>query len=308
MSSTVQRLTERSLIRPPSWLPSNVHYETLMGSQAYGVSNDESDFDIYGFCIPPKTLVFPHLAGEIPGFGRQLERFENFQQHHVHDPDALGGRGRSYDLTIFSIVKYFALAMENNPNMVDGLFAPQSCVLHQTRVGGMVRASRRLFLHKGAFHKFKGYAYSQLHKMRGERLGSRPDGKRKDTIEQYGFDVKFAYHVVRLIDEVEQILESGNLELGRNCEQLKAIRAGEWTEGQVREYFSQKERDLEALYARSELRHGPDEAAIKALLIACLEEHYQSLEGALVQPDAAVAALREIGAVVERHRGLTAAS
>ncbi len=306
MSSTVQRLTERALIRPPGWLPSNVHYETVMGSQAYGVSSDESDFDIYGFCIPPKTLVFPHLAGEIPGFGRQRERFENFQAHHVHDADALAGRGRSYDLTIFSIVKFFALAMENNPNMVDGLFTPQSCVLHQTRVGGMVRASRKLFLHKGAFHKFKGYAYSQLHKMRGERLRSRPEGKRREMVEQFGFDVKFAYHVVRLIDEVEQILETGDLTLGRNREQLKAIRAGEWTEEQVREYFSQKERDLEALYARSELRHGPDEPAIRALLVSCLEEHYQTLEDALVQPDAAVQALREMAAVLERNRGLLA--
>lgn len=306
MSSTIQRLTERGLIRPPSWLPSNVHYEVVMGSQAYGVSNNESDFDVYGFCIPPKNLVFPHLAGEIPGFGRQVQRFENYQQHHVHDADALAGRGRNYDLTVFSIVKYFALAMENNPNMVDGLFVPQSCVLHQTRVGGMVRANRRLFLHKGAFHKFKGYAYSQLHKMRGERLRSRPEGKRKDSIEEFGFDVKFAYHVVRLIDEVEQILEGGDLELGRNREQLKAIRAGEWTEDQIRMYFSAKERDLEALYARSELRHGPDEPAIKALLISCLEEHYQTLEGAIVQPDAAVAALREIAAVMERHRAVLA--
>ncbi len=306
MSSTVKHLTERSLIRPPSWLPFNVHYEVVMGSQAYGVSNDESDFDVYGFCIPPKTLVFPHLAGEVPGFGRQIQRFEQFQQHHVHDADALGGRGRSFDLSIFSIVKFFALAMENNPNMVDALFVPQACVLHQTRVGQMVREQRRIFLHKGAWHKFKGYAYSQFHKMRGERLRNRPEGKRKEMAEQFGFDVKFAYHVVRLIDECEQVLEFGDLELGRNRGQLKAIRAGEWTEDQVREYFTAKEAQLEALYHRSTLRDRPDEAAIKALLIACLEEHYQTLDGAVVQPDAAVVALREVAAVLERHRAVLA--
>ena len=71
-SSIVRHLAERDLIHPPRWLSPNICYETVMGSQAYGVSTDSSDFDVYGFCVPPKSLVFPHLAGEIPGFGRQV--------------------------------------------------------------------------------------------------------------------------------------------------------------------------------------------------------------------------------------------
>src|SRR6476659_713143 len=101
--STLQRLADRRLVKPPRWLPGNVQYETIMGSVAYGVSSDTSDEDVYGFCLPPKDQVFPHLAGEIPGFGRQIERFEQFQEHHIMDADALGGAGRKYDLTIYSI-------------------------------------------------------------------------------------------------------------------------------------------------------------------------------------------------------------
>ena len=67
--STVQRLADRGLARPPRWLPANVQYETVMGSVAYGVSSDSSDTDVYGWAIPPKVDVFPHLRGEIPGFG-----------------------------------------------------------------------------------------------------------------------------------------------------------------------------------------------------------------------------------------------
>ena len=66
-------------LHPPSWLPNNLCFETVMGSAAYGVSSDESDVDVYGICLPPKELVFPHLAGEIPGFGTQLKRFEQWQ-------------------------------------------------------------------------------------------------------------------------------------------------------------------------------------------------------------------------------------
>ena len=48
----------------------------------------------------------------------------------------------------------------------------------------------------------------------------------------------------------------------------------------------------------------PDEGLLKALLLNCLEEHYGSLEGCLVQPDRAVAALRAIQGELDRVRDL----
>ena len=45
MASVIQQLTKRQLIKPPKFLPSNVHYEVLTGSVAYGVSSDTSDMD-----------------------------------------------------------------------------------------------------------------------------------------------------------------------------------------------------------------------------------------------------------------------
>ncbi len=153
--STLQKLTDHGLVKPPRWLPANVQYETIMGSMAYGVSTDDSDFDVYGWAIPPKDDLFPHLRGEILGFGKQHKRFDQFQEHHIRDADALSGRGRTYDVTVFGIVKLFSLAMDNNPNVIDSLFTPADCVLHSTRVGTLVRENRRLFLHRGAWPKFK---------------------------------------------------------------------------------------------------------------------------------------------------------
>jgi uncharacterized protein len=161
MSSRVQLAKQKGLIAPPKWLPQNVHYEVLSGSVAYGVSSDTSDMDIIGFCIPPKEEVFPHLRGEIPGFGRQIQRFEQYQEHHIIDNEAR----QEYDFSIYSIVKFFHLCMENNPNMVDSLFVPQRCVLFASKIGQMARDRRKIFLHKGSYHKFRGYAYSQLHKI-----------------------------------------------------------------------------------------------------------------------------------------------
>jgi predicted nucleotidyltransferase len=298
--STIQRLTDRHLLRPPRWLPGNVQYETIMGSVAYGVSSDASDVDVYGWAIPPKDDVFPHLRGEIPGFGTPRKRFEVFQEHHVQDADALGGRGRVYDVTIFGIVRFFDLAMQNNPNVLDSLFTPINCVLHSTRVGDLVRENRRIFLHKGAWAKFKGYAYSQLHKIATKR----PEGKRARVVAEHGYDVKFAYHVVRLIGEVEQILTEGDVDLQRDNERLKAIRRGEWTEDRLRSWFDAKEKDLERAWAESKLPAQPDEAKIKDLLMRCLEEHYGRLDACVVDPDRAVAALRAVQADLDRVRDL----
>jgi uncharacterized protein len=298
--STLQRLTDRGLIKPPRWLPGNVQYETIMGSVAYAVSSDTSDLDVYGWVIPQKEDIFPHLRGEIVGFGSRAKPFGQFQVHHVEDRDALAGHGRTYDLTIFGIVKFFQLAMENNPNIIDSLFTPTTCVLHCTKVGNLVREKRRLFLHKGAWPKFKGYAYSQLHKM----MIKTATGKRAELVEKHGFDTKFGYHVVRLVTEVEMILMEGDIDLQRNNEQLKAIRRGEWTEEHLRTWFANKESHLERLYAESTLRAKPDEEQIKVLLMECLEEHYGSLEGCVVNPDRLVVALRNIQAELDRVREL----
>jgi len=292
MASTVYKLQERELIKPPKFLADNIHYETIMGSVSYGVSTDTSDMDICGFAIPPKEMIFPHLAGEIFGFGKQKARFEQYQQHHIKDPTC----DRTYDVSIYNIVKYFQLVMENNPNMLDSLFTAQDCVLHITKIGQMVREKRHIFLHKGCWHKFKGYAYSQLHKMSSmERTG-----KRKEVVEVLGFDPKFAYHTVRLLSEVEQILEEGDLDLRRNREQLKAIRRGEMPEADIRKWAADKELALEKLYAESPLPWGPDERKIQDLLEACLEEHYGNLEGCVYHQDEALRVIKHVQELVAK--------
>ena len=293
----IDRLEKQGAIHPPPWMASNTCYLTIMGSVAYGVSSDTSDMDLYGFCVPPKDMVFPHLTGEILDFGRHKKRFAQWQEHHIDDPS---NPKKQYDFQVFSIVKYFALCMDNNPNMIDSLFTPRECVLHSTQIAETVRENRKSFLHKGAWHRFKGYAYSQLHKMNSKD----PKGKRAQLREQFGYDVKFAYHVVRLLDECEQILVHGDIDLQRNKEQMKAIRRGEVTEDDVRKWAAEKETQLEQLYVDSKLPEYPDEAKIKAILEQCLERHYGSLEGCVFNPDRAVDALKEIAQVLERNREL----
>jgi len=293
-SSIVKTLHDAGVLTKqlPRFIPTNMHYEVIIGSVAYGVSGDASDTDIVGFCIPPKEEIFPHLRGEIPGFGRQKQRFNNWQEHHIKH------EGKEYDITVYSIVRFVSLCMEMNPNMVDCLFVPDNCVLHATQVGQMVREKRHLFLSKICWHKFKGYAYSQLKKMKNKN--PEKGSKRAGVVEKFGFDVKFALHVVRLIGEVQQILTLHDLDLQQDRERLKAIRRGEWTQEQVEEFFTRQEKELETAYNESTLPWSPNEDKIKQLLLDCLESHYGSLDKAIVVEGKELQALQEIRGICDR--------
>jgi predicted nucleotidyltransferase len=276
MASTIEILSAKGLIKPPSDVKSNTYYETVVGSVAYGVADSLSDYDVNGFYIPCADLLFPHLGGHLMGFDEDPRCPKAYQQHHVFDEDAGEcGKGREYDLNIYTITQYFRLCMDNNPNMVDTLYTPRECVLHSTAVSEMVRENRDLFLHKQCWPKYKGYAYQQLKKMKDKKpeVGS----KRWKIREMYGYDVKFAYHLVRLLYEVEMIMNEHMIDIQRHRHHLKAIRRGEIKENDIMAWAASKEKTLELAYANSTLRMEPEREKIKSLLITCLEHHYGSM-------------------------------
>ncbi len=297
----LRELEDKKLISPPSWLHTNTQYLCVMGSIVYGVAEDTSDYDVIGYCVPPKSDIFPY-SDKIYLFDKPDSVFEQYQEDHIKDPAALGGKGRMYDLTIYSIVKYFYLCFDSNPNMVDSLFAPQSCILHSTKVSELVRDNRKLFLSKKLWPKFKGYFYSQLHKAKGKN--PEEGSKRKALRDKYGYDVKYMYNVVRALSECEQIFREGDLDLqekGRR-EHMKAIRRGEVPEADIIQWASDKEKQLEELYHTSNLPDEPDRKVIRSLLLNCLEHHYGSLDKYLQSPDWSILALKEIGNVLEKYQ------
>lgn len=267
--SYIREVKNKQLCQMPSFVHGGLQYEVIMGSFAYGVNSDTSDIDVYGFCVPAKSVIFPHTNGKfIFGYDKTVPgNFEQFQKHHVIDKD----KKKEYDFSIYNITKYFRLCADGNPNMIDSLFVPHRCVTHSTAIGNMVREKRHLFLSKKCWHTFKGYAYSQMHKMKIKN----PTGKRKEMVDKWGYDLKFAYHVVRLLNEIEMILLEGDLDLERNREQLKAIRKGRWTQNEIEEYFTDKEKYLEELNVKSDIPHKARYDEIRELLFDCLATHFE---------------------------------
>lgn len=124
--------------------------------------------------------------------------------------------------------------------------------------------------------------------------------REKDTLEN-NYSTKFGYHLVRLMLEGEQILMEHDLDIERNAEILKSIRRGDWTEEKLRGWFGEKEKHLEELYTKSDLRNVPDEEAIKELLMDCLEHHYGSLDSAVKREVPVEKMISELKAVIEKY-------
>lgn len=292
MSSYTQKFSNKKLIDPPKFVPNSMIYETITGSHAYGTNRPDSDFDLRGICVPPKEEVFPHLKGEIIGFGRQKQRFGQFISDKIYEKD------QEYEVTVFNVVKFFNLFMENNPNIVDIMFTPMNCITHINKAGHIIRENRKEFLHKGCYQEFQGYALSQLKKMNTNKENT--SGHRRELREKFGFDVKFAVNIVRLSLECQQILETGDLDLQANKEKLKSILRGDMNKTDIENWFAEKEKYLEKLYETSKIPNNPNQEKIQQLLYNCLEEHFGTLDKAIVIPEKNTEILRQIKELCEK--------
>ena len=145
-------------------------YLTTHGSRAYGLNTPESDWDVKGVCIPPKEYFFS-----------PFKYFEQFE-----DREAIASLVRSIkpdipadadiEGTIYDIRKFFKLAADCNPNMIDILHVPEDQILYISPLGQRLRSQAQLFLSKKARHTFTGYAMAQLKRIRGhyERITNPP--------------------------------------------------------------------------------------------------------------------------------------
>lgn len=121
------------------WLVPNTVFLTKYGSQAYNLATPESDLDIRGITIPPAKYFL--------GYSHTFEQAEIKNE---------------IDGVIYNIQKFFRLAADANPSIIEQLFVDESDIIHVTPEGEKILAIRDSFLSKKIKFTFGGYAYSQL--------------------------------------------------------------------------------------------------------------------------------------------------
>lgn len=123
---------------------SRIIFETVVGSRAYGIHNDDSDYDRAGVMIPGKEYFFG------------WKKFEQFQ-------------GFNTDRTIYDIRKAISLIKDNNPNMMDLLWMPQRCIITMTPYWEEIINHRDWFVSKRVRYTYSGYAIAQLRRIKTHR-------------------------------------------------------------------------------------------------------------------------------------------
>lgn len=117
------------------------------GSHAYGTNVATSDEDFKGVTIPPKEYFFGGL--------------NLFEQAELKAPDP--------DAVIYDIRKFFHLATDCNPNIIEVLHTDPSDHFIVDPIGEMILDHRNDFLSKKIKQTFMGYAVSQLKRIQTHR-------------------------------------------------------------------------------------------------------------------------------------------
>lgn len=172
-------------------------YRAVAGSQLHGVLVGGDDRDETGICVEPAS----HVIG--------LKTFSQYIMR-TQPEGARSGTG-DLDLTVYSLKKWVRLALAGNPTILLGFFVPQEQRL-TTQLGDELLARKDKIVSAECGARFAGY----LNRQRASMLshdGKGRDVTRPELIEAYGFDSKYASHMVRLGLQGVELLSTGKITL-----------------------------------------------------------------------------------------------
>ncbi|TVT35196.1 nucleotidyltransferase [Amycolatopsis rhizosphaerae] len=222
---------------------------TQVGSGVHGTAIAGSDDrDEMGLCVEPPEYVVGLRRFEQYIYRSAAERTGNANE--PSGPDDL-------DLVVYSLRKWMRLAAKGNPTILIPLFTPDSEVVSITEIGAELRANPEMVVSREAGHRFIGYLRSQRARMqRGTNAG------RPHLVERYGFDTKFAGHMVRLGVQGVELLETGRITLPMPepwLTWIRDLRQGRHSEREALDAAGDLEARLLRLVDTSDLPKTPDE-------------------------------------------------
>jgi predicted nucleotidyltransferase len=145
-------------------------FECRSGSHAYNLNTPTSDVDTRG--------VFRLPAADYLRVSRVPEQV-NDERH---------------DTVYYDLKRYFQLAADGNPNIVELLWIDPADMTICAPVMREVIARRQMFISKKAYHTFSGYAYAQIKKARGQnKLVYNPEPQERPTQLDYCWVIPTPY-------------------------------------------------------------------------------------------------------------------
>lgn len=226
------------------------------GSIAHGTyvpSNDPDSYDdkdLIGIAIPP----IDYYVG--------LKEFGSRGTVEIKEGDL--------DIVVYEHRKTLRLLSKGNPNVLSMLWLPQERYLHKTDSGRVLLDSRQLFSTKTAYPAFRGYAKGQLNKMFKRRLPGIYGAKRKELLDRYGYDVKQASHLIRILRQGIEFMDTGKMTVDRSdidADELITVKNGEMSLPWVEKESRRLDDELECAGRRSTLPEQVDRSRVNALAV-----------------------------------------
>ncbi len=253
-------MTARELAEP------NTIFRGVVGSTLYGLSvGEEQDRDEMGICVEP----FDHFFGLRRGFE---------QWTHRTKPEGVRSGPGDLDLTIYSLAKWARLAISGNPTILTLLFLPESAVLICDERGSALREMRDAFIGTNLFGPYLGYMRQQRDRLTRKRMMP----NRPELVAKYGFDTKYAGHLLRLGYQGIELAETGSLTLPMpepERSRIISVRTGGATKEEVLEEAAGLEARLVELKRTSALGL-PDSERIERFVIDCYLDSHSAGAGA----------------------------
>ncbi len=236
----------------PSWLDTSTILRGVVGSEALGLSDGTGDTDELGICLEPIEEAV--VVGE--GFQQYVYRTAAERTGIADAPSQPG----DLDLTVYGLRKFCRMACSGNPTIMLLFFLKGAA---NNAIGNKLQEMYPLFVSQRTGGAFLGYMQAQRQRLLGERGQKRC--KRPDLEEKYGYDTKYAMHILRLGMQGVELLETGSLTLPmRPAERdyLLGVRAGAESLNDVLTKSGELEQQIKDLLDTSSL---PKIAAVDAI-------------------------------------------
>lgn len=238
----------------------NTILRAVVGSSAHGLAVEGTDDrDEMGVCIEPREYVVG------------LSKFEQWV-YRTQPEGARSGPG-DLDLTIYSLRKYVRLAEQGNPSIITMLHSPGFLVCDDW--GRDLVENRQLFCSRQAGARYLGYMRSQKERLLGERGQMRV--KRPELVEAYGYDTKYAGHILRLGHQGIEYLSTGKITLPMPPilrDNIFAVRRGETSLGQVIDTIEFLEVVLLRLRNMADIPERPDRVRVNEFLVESYGDYW----------------------------------
>lgn len=237
-------------------LEPGLQFLTLSGSHAYGLADEYSDLDYIGVVVPPKEFILG------------LNKWE----HWNPKPGTLEG---GIDVSIYSLDKFIRLLYKQNPNIVETLFFYPSVLLYEsTDFTSRIVDNRDQFATLKLLKAIKGFANGELQRLKAGGSTRKMGAKRREAVEEFGYNVRAASHVLRLLFTANNWLRYGNYDpvlVGLDREEVLAVKKGRWSYGECIDAANDAFERLNELEEQVNLPKKPDFEFVNNILITMNE-------------------------------------